>query len=112
VWLRKEEDAAAYLVRDAPGEPLRDTYTGALHVTDLVALRTLAAENGREVVWLVTSGEVEVAPSWYRTPEDEATLDRWESHAWFVASDRLTRVYRLEGGRPVSAPESATEEER
>jgi hypothetical protein len=112
VWLRKREDAAAYLERRAPGAPLRDTYTGALHVSDLDELRKLASERGREVVWLVTSGEVEVAPSWYRTPEDEATLDRWESRAWFVASDRLTRVYRLEGGRPVSPLENVTGEGR
>ena len=74
---------------------------GARQVSDLDGLRTLAA--GR-VVWLLTSGEVEAAPRFYRTPETQETLTRWRPLAWYLGADGLTRVYRLVDGLPVPPP--------
>ncbi len=79
----------------------RDVYTGSRLVTDLDALRQSAADAEQRIVWLVTSGESEARPEWYRTEETNATLLAWRPLAWFVGADGLTRVYRLVDGEPV-----------
>jgi hypothetical protein len=100
LWLRKFEDAAAFSVRDPAKTGWYEVYTGARQVSDLSELRAVASEAGQRVVWLITSGEVEVAPQWYRSPETDATLKSWRSLALFVGADGLTRVYRLIDGEP------------
>ena len=81
---------------------LRDVYTGSRLVPDLDALRAAAAHAEQRVVWLVTSGESEATPEWYRTEETDAKLREWRPLAWFVGADGLTRVYRLVDGEPVA----------
>ncbi len=100
LWLRKFEDAAPFLVRDPATTDWHEVYTGARQVGDLTELRAAANESGQRVVWLITSGEVEVGPQWYRTPETDATLKAWRPLAHFVGADGLTRVYRLIDGEP------------
>ena len=107
VWLRREGDAAAYLRHASIDGPARDVYTGALHAGDLDSLNELASAQGREVVWLITSGETEVHSDYYRLPAVDAALKAWEPNAWFVGEDGLTRVYRLERGRPSPPPARA-----
>jgi hypothetical protein len=109
LWLRRYEDAAMYLVRGPGDEVLRDVYVGARHVNNLDDLRSAASETGHRVVWLITSGEVEGAPDWYRTPETNQILHSWQDRAWFVGRDGLTRVYRLVDGQPAPRPDAAPE---
>jgi hypothetical protein len=104
LWLRRFEDAAMFLRRDPQDGVLRDVYVGSRHVNDLEQLRSLAAREGRRVVWLITSGEVEGFPEWFRTAETDATLKAWRSLAWFIGADGLTRVYRLVDGEPAPPP--------
>ncbi len=104
LWLRTFSDAHNFLRRDPADGSLRDIYTGARQVEDLAALRELAAAQGVESVWVVTSGECEVQPDWYRTPETQELLQRWQPQAWFQGADGLTRVYRMVGGEPVPPP--------
>jgi len=105
VWLRRFDDAAGFLRANPDGGLPRDIYTGSRHVGDLEALNALAATEEQQVIWLVTSGEVEVSPHSYRTLKTDATLRAWQPLAWFVGTDGLTRVYRLVDGRPVAPPE-------
>jgi hypothetical protein len=107
LWLRSPVDAIRFLSPDPAGGPPRDRYVGARHVGDLAALQRYAAAQGRSVVWVVTSGEVEGAPEFYRTEETDRALAAWRPLAWFVGADGLTRVYRLEEGEPVAPPRSA-----
>ena len=101
-WLRGLHDAAAFVRRDPAGGRPRDIYTGARLIPDIDELLELArAEPGR-VLWVVTSGEVEVHPTWYRSDRTQSVLEEWRDRAWLEASDGLTRVYRLEGGAPVA----------
>ncbi len=100
IWLRRNEDAARYLYPAADGQRPRDVYTGSRQVGDLDELSALAKAEGKHVIWLVTSGEVEGDPSFYRTPATDATLTRWQPRASFVGADGLTRVYRLVDGEP------------
>jgi hypothetical protein len=100
LWLRKFEDAAAFSVREKSTTGWHDVYTGSRQVSDLTELRAVADEAGQRVVWLITSGEVEVGPQWYRTPETDATLMSWRPLAHFLGADGLTRVYRLIDGEP------------
>ncbi len=102
-WLRRFDDAAAFVVRHPDGS-LRDAYVGARLVPDLRELRRLLAASGAGSAWLVTSGEVEAAPDWYRTPDTQRALEAWRPLAWFVGEDGLSRVFRLEDGRPVPPP--------
>ena len=106
LWLRRIGDSGRFLVRDPEGGPPRDSYVGSRQVGDLEALRALAAERGRTVVWLVTSGEVEAYPEYYRSDETHQTLLAWRPLAWFVGADGLTHVYRLVDGEPVAPPNS------
>ncbi len=111
IWLRRREDAARFLLAASNGDLPRDMYTGARLVGDLAQLRALTRAEGRRVVWLVTSGEVEAAPTFYRTAETDATLARWRPQALFVGADGMTRVYRLVDGEPsldLEAPPSPT----
>ena len=101
LWLRSFEDAKGFVRADEGGGLPREVYTGSRLVSDLDALRSLAAREGQNVVWLVTSGESEAMPRWYRTPETDAQLRAWRPLAWFIGADGLTRVYRLVGGEPV-----------
>jgi len=103
-WLREAGDARRYLRRDPDGGPPRDQYTGARHVSSIEAVQSISREAGGRGVWLVTSGEAEVRPHWYRTPSTRHFLRKWEQHAWYVAEDGLTRVLRLEHGEPVPPP--------
>ena len=64
-----------------------EIYTGARQVNDLAELRAVASAAGQRIVWLITSGEVEVGPQWYRTPETDATLKSWRPLALFVGAD-------------------------
>jgi hypothetical protein len=104
LWLRKSADAAVSLRPDNEGGPPFDAYTGARHVGDLEALRSLAASAGQRAVWLITSGECEAKPEYYRTPATQRTLQEWRRLAWYTGADGMTRVYRLEDGRPVRPP--------
>ncbi len=104
IWLRSLADAQKFLRRDPRDGALRDIYTGSRQVEDLAALRALAAAQGVRGVWLVTSGECEMRPDWYRTPETQRALRRLEPLAWFEGADGLTRVYRLVDGEPVAPP--------
>ena len=97
VWLRRFDDAARFLLPAADGELPRDMYTGARHVGDLSELRALAEAEGQRVIWLVTSGEVEGHPEFYRTAETDAILARWRPHALFVGADGIDP--RLPAGR-------------
>lgn len=101
LWLRRSEDAAAFL--NAAHDPPREVYAGSRHVHDLETLRRLAVREDR-TVWLITSAEVESAPQHYRTDATQERLGAWEPRAWFVGRDGLTRVYRLEAGDPVPPP--------
>jgi hypothetical protein len=107
IWLRRFEDAARFLLPGANGERPRDMYTGARQVGDLTQLRALAKAEGQRVVWLVTSGEVEAAPVYYRTADTDAILARWRPLALFVGADGMTRVYRLVDGEPTLDLEAA-----
>ena len=107
-WLRRFDDAAAFVTRHPDGS-LRDVYVGARLVPEVGELRRLLAERGTRTAWLVTSGEVEVAPEWYRTPATRSTLEAWRPLAWFLGEDGLTRIYRLEDGRPVPPPPPGSE---
>ena len=107
IWLRRTDDAARFLKRPADGELPRDIYTGARHVGDLAQLRALAEAEGQRVIWLVTSGEVEGYPEFFRTPETHDILARWRPLALFVGADGLTRVYRLVDGEPAAGSEAA-----
>jgi len=100
LWLRRIEDADGFARTDPAGGPLRDVYVGARLVPDLAALQELARREGR-VVWLITSGECEATPRWYRTPETDARLRDWRPLAWFEGADGMTRVFRLVDGEPV-----------
>jgi hypothetical protein len=108
IWLRRIEDAARFLKRPADGDLPRDIYTGARHVGDLAQLQALARTEGQRVVWLVTSGEVEGYPEFFRTAETDAILARWRPLAVFVGADGLTRVYRLVDGEPAGQSKAAT----
>jgi hypothetical protein len=101
IWLRRFEDAARFLQPAIDGELPRDMYTGARHVGDLTQLRALLKAEGQRVIWLVTSGEVEGAPRFYRTIETDGILESWRPFALFVGADGMTRVYRLVDGEPV-----------
>jgi hypothetical protein len=101
LWLRDIEDSAGFLIRRPGDDTLREAYTGTPHVSDIEAMRAAAERSGHDVVWLITSGEVEMAPTWYRTPDTDAALLAWRSKAWFIGADGLTRVYRLVDGVPV-----------
>ncbi len=107
IWLRRFEDAARFLQPPVDGELPRDMYTGARHVGDLTQLRELAKAEGQRVIWLVTSGEVEGYPAYYRTVETDEMLARWRPLALFVGADGMTRVYRLVDGEPAAASEAA-----
>jgi hypothetical protein len=107
IWLRRIEDAARFLKRPADGGLPRDIYTGARHVGDLAQLQALARAEGQRVIWLVTSGEVEGYPEFFRTPETDAILARWRPLAVFVGADGLTRVYRLVDGEPAAVSKAA-----
>jgi hypothetical protein len=107
IWLRRIDDAARFLNRPADGELPRDIYTGARHVGDITRLQALARAEGQRVVWLVTSGEVEGYPEFFRTPETDAILAHWRPHALFVGADGLTRVYRLVDGEPAAGSKAA-----
>jgi hypothetical protein len=99
-WLRRLEDASAFLQRDPDDGTLRDIYVGARQVSDIEALRAAARADPGHDVWLITSGEAAVAPDYYRTPETQRTLESWRPLAWFVGADGLTRVYLLVDGEP------------
>ena len=100
LWLRSFEDAKGFLRVDREGVP-REVYTGSRLVGDIGELRALANEAGQHVVWLVTSGECEASPEWYRTPETDELLRGWHALAWYEGADGMTRVYRLVDGEPV-----------
>jgi hypothetical protein len=101
LWLRALDDSAGFLIRKPGDDTLREAYTGTAHVNDIEAMREAAREVGKRTVWLITSGEVEMHPDYYRTPDTNATLRAWRQDAWWVGSDGLTRVYRLLDGEPV-----------
>jgi len=101
LWLRRFDDARGFVRVDPRDGTLREVYTGSRLVTDLDALRELSAEEEQSVVWLITSGESEARPEWYRTDETNAKLLEWRPLAWFEGADGLTRVYRLVDGEPV-----------
>jgi len=105
LWLRRFEDAKGFLRVDPRDGLAREVYTGSRLVHDLVALRDAAAAAEQSVVWLITSGESEMHPEWYRTDETHATyatLQAWQPLAWFEGADGLTRVYRLVDGEPAA----------
>jgi hypothetical protein len=104
IWLRRFEDAADFLRPPTNGQRPRDIYTGSRQVGDLEELSVLAEAEGQHVIWLVTSGEVEGAPRFYRTPETDAILTRWRPRASFTGDDGLTRVYRMVDGEPIGQP--------
>jgi hypothetical protein len=104
LWLRRLKDSAAFLIQDSGDGTLREAYTGTPQVNDIEAMRAAAERSGQRVLWLITSGEVEMKPIWYRTPETDATLQAWRKSAWFVGADGLTRVFRLVDGSPVPPP--------
>jgi hypothetical protein len=107
IWLRRIEDAARFLNRPAHGDLPRDIYTGARHVGDLTQLQALARAEGQRVIWLVTSGEVEGQPEFFRTAETDAILAHWRPRAVFVGADGSTRVYRLVDGEPAAGSKAA-----
>jgi hypothetical protein len=97
-WLRKREDARAYMRSVKPGEQPRDIYTGAMLLGDIEELIQLSNDDPDRVFWLATSAEVEVNPLWYRTESTQAMLDTWKQDASFEAADGLSRVYRIREG--------------
>jgi hypothetical protein len=99
-WLRRLDDASAFVRRDPRDGTLRDIYVGARHVSDIAELRAVVRADPGHDVWLITSGEAAVAPEYYRTPETQRTLETWRPLAWFVGADGLTRVYLLVNGNP------------
>ena len=103
LWLRRFEDARKFLRADPAGGLPLDFYTGSRHVHDLDALRGLARAERQRVVWLVTSGESEASPHYFRTPETHRRLLEWRPMAWFTGRDGVTRVYQLLDGE-VQAP--------
>lgn len=100
-WLRRREDAETFLTSDRDGV-LRDVYAGSRHIHDLAELGAAIRVEDHDVIWLITSAEVEMNPEWYRTPETDAALRAWRPLAWFVGEDGMTRVYRLVSGKPVA----------
>jgi hypothetical protein len=103
-WLRTLADAEKFLRRDSSDGSLRDIYTGSRQIEDVDALRALAKQRGVQTVWIVTSGECDVKPEWYRNEATRSAFERWRPLAWFEGADGLTRVYRLEAGEPVPPP--------
>jgi hypothetical protein len=104
VWLRPIKDAASFVRHDPEGGPPRDIYVGSRQVEDLQALVELAKGNGRRTVWLITSGESEALPLWFRTPSTDATLRSWRPLAWHAGRDGMSWVYKLVDGEPVPPP--------
>ncbi len=100
-WLRKREDAKAFMRGGKVGEAPRDIYTGALLLGDIEELVKLSIVESDRTFWLVTSAEVEVNPGWYRTPTTQTTLDAWKQRASFTGHDQLSRVYRVQAGKVV-----------
>jgi hypothetical protein len=103
-WLRTFSDARTFLRRDPSDGSLRDIYTGSRQIEDVDALRALAHERGAQTLWIVTSGECDVKPEWYRNEVTRKAFEAWRPLAWFEGADGLTRVYRLEAGEPVPPP--------
>ena len=103
-WLRRTSDAARFLRLSPEGGTPLDAYTGARHVPDLGALGEIVTSGGHPTVWIITSAECEAKPAYYRTDETQRTLAEWQPLAWYTGADGMTRVYRLEMGRPVAPP--------
>lgn len=103
-WLRRTSDAAAFLRLSSEGGVSLDAYTGARHVPDLRALREFLTSSGNQTTWIVTSGECEAKPVYYRTDETRRAFTEWRPLAWYTGADGMTRVYRLDKGRPVALP--------
>jgi hypothetical protein len=75
-----------------------------MHAHDLDAMFELARSRGVADLWLITSGEVEASPKYYRTIRTQETLLAWHPFAWYLGADEMTRVYRIVGERPLPPP--------
>jgi hypothetical protein len=103
-WLRRSEDARSFVRRDPAGGPPRDIYTGSVQVEEIDDLRAVADARGKRVIWLVTSGESEALPHWFRTQSTDATLRSWRPLAWHAGRDGMSWVFKLVDGTPVPPP--------
>ena len=109
-WLRRQQNAAAFVANEAERKGLFDIYTGARLLTDFDALLQLSASQPDRVIWFITSAEADLRERFYRTPDTSEALAQIKPLARFVGRDGMTRVYRIRAGSVEPATEKAAPE--